>query len=63
MQTEVGTELNPQVLGSVLCEGRPDPYFQVQGPSLSGPDLRVKPSLDLVRTSKWKEISESEVSE
>ena len=29
-----------------------DPYFQVRGPSLSGPDLRVKPGSDLVWTSK-----------
>ena len=57
------TEPNPQDLGSVLCEGGPDPYFQVQGPSLSGPDLRVEPGSDLVQTSKWKEISESKVSE
>jgi len=52
MQTEVRTELNPQVLGSVLCEGGPDPYLQVRGPSLSGPDLGVEPGSDLVRTSK-----------
>src|SRR6266545_2939940 len=63
MRTEVRTEPNPQVLGSVLCEGGPDPYFQVRGPSLSGPDLRVEPGSDLVQTSKWKEISESKVSE
>ena len=63
MWTEVQTESNPQVLGSVLCEDGLDPYFQVQGPSLSGLDLRVEPSSDLVQTSKWKEISESKVSE
>ena len=63
MRTEVRTEPNPQVLGSVLCESGPDPYFQVRGPSLSGPDLRVEPGSDLVRTSKWKEISESKVSD
>ena len=33
-QTEVQTEPNLQVLGSVLCEGRPDPYLQVQGPGV-----------------------------
>ena len=47
----VQTEPNPQVLGSVLCEGGPDPYLQVRGPGLSGPDLRVEPGSDLVRTS------------
>jgi len=52
MQTEVQTELNPQVLGLILCEGGPDPYLQVQGPSLSGLDLGVKPDSDLVWTSK-----------
>ncbi len=46
-----------RVLGSVLREGGPDPYFQVQGPNLSGLDLRVEPGSDLVRTAKWKEIS------
>src|SRR6266511_2722913 len=51
MWTEVQTEPNPQVLGSVPCEGGPDPYLQVRGPGLSGPDLRVEPSADLVRTS------------
>src|SRR6266542_6611835 len=54
MWTEVQTEPNPQVLGSVLREGGPDPYFQVRGPSLSGLDLRVEPGSDLVQTSKWK---------
>jgi len=52
MRTKVRTEPNPQVLGSVLCEGGLDPYLQVRGPSLSGPDLGVEPSSDLVRTSK-----------
>ena len=51
MWTEVRTEPNPQVLGSVPCEGGPDPYLQVRGPGFSGPDLRVEPSADLVRTS------------
>ena len=31
MWTKVLTELNPQVLGSVPCEGGPDPYLQVRG--------------------------------
>jgi hypothetical protein len=43
----VRTEPNPQVLGSVLCEGGPDPYLQVQGSGISGPDLRVEPGPDL----------------
>jgi len=43
----VQTEPNPQVLGLVLCEGGPDPYLQVQGPGVSGPDLRVEPGPDL----------------
>src|SRR6266545_69180 len=51
MWTEVRTKPNPQVLGSVPCEGGPDPYLQVRGPGLSGPDLRVEPGADLVRTS------------
>ena len=61
MRTEVRTEPNPQVLGSVLCEDGPDPYLQVRGPSLSGADLRVEPGSDLVRTSRkgWKEIEVS----
>ena len=49
-RTEVRTEPNLQVLGLVLDEGEPDPYLQVQGPTLSGPDLRVEPGSDLVRT-------------
>jgi len=51
MRTEVRTEPNPQVLGSVLCEGGSDPYLQVRGPSLSGPDLGVEPGSDLVPES------------
>jgi len=47
MQTEVWTEPNLQVLGSVPCKGGPDPYLQVRGPGMSGPDLRVEPGLDL----------------
>ena len=35
------------VHGSVLCEGGPDPYLQVQGSGISGPDLRVEPGPDL----------------
>ena len=46
------TEPNLQVLGSVLCKGGPDPYLQVRGPGMSGPDLRVEPGPDLVQT--WK---------
>ena len=46
-RTEVRTEPNLQVLGSVLDEGEPDPYLQVRGPTLSGPDLRVEPGSDL----------------
>ena len=49
-RTEVRTEPNLQVLGSVLDEGEPDPYLQVRGPTLSGLDLRVEPGSDLVRT-------------
>ncbi len=44
----VRTEPNPQVQGSVLCEGGPDPYLQVQGSGISGPDLRVEPGPDLL---------------
>src|SRR6266511_1348486 len=47
MRTEVWTEPNLSVLGSVLCEGGLDPHLQVQGPGLNGLDLRVKPGLDL----------------
>jgi len=62
MRTEVRTEPNPQVLGSVLCEGGPDPYSQVRGPSLSGPDLGVEPGSDLVRTSRTGEVTLADAS-
>ena len=62
MRTEVRTEPNPQVLGSVLCEGGPDPYLQVRGPSLSGPDLGVEPGSDLVRTSRTGEVTLADAS-
>ena len=52
MQTKVWTKPNPQVLGSVLCEGGPDPHLQVRGPGLSGPDLRVEPGSDLTSSVK-----------
>jgi hypothetical protein len=39
----VQTELNPQVLGSVLGEGGLDPHLQVQGPGVSHLDLRFEP--------------------
>lgn len=31
----------------VLCKGGLDPYSQVRGPGMSGPDLRVEPGPDL----------------
>jgi len=55
------TKPNPQVLGSVLCEGGPDPYLQVRGPSLSGLDLGVKPGSELVRTSRTGEVTLADV--
>ena len=58
-RTGVRTEPSLQVLGSVQCEGGPDPYLQVRGPGVSGPDLRVEPGSDLVWTStmRCKEIA------
>ncbi len=40
----VRTEPNPQVLGSVLYEGGPDPCSQVRGPEPDQPDLRFGPN-------------------
>ncbi len=59
VHSSVWTEPNLQVLGSVQCEGGPDPYLQVQGPGVSGLDLRVEPGSDLVQM-KCKEIAVSQ---